>query len=366
MRTAGVSKLPMKIKRKKSNEVQIGRVTVGGTHPVAIQTMTKTRSEDVAATLRQVKEIVHSPCDIVRVAVKSRAGAELIPAIKHKFDIPVVADVHFNTALALLSIAKGADKLRINPGNIDRRADLKSIIKAARNKGVAIRIGINSGSVPKQFAALAGPDALVASASHFVELFEKEGFTELVISVKSSSVLDTVESYRRLSKAVRYPLHIGVTEAGPLVPGTVKSAVGLGILLSEGIGDTLRVSLTDSPVREVEVAGDILASLGLKDQQELISCPTCGRCEVDLIKIAKQAEKLISKLDKPLTVAVMGCVVNGPGEASHADIGVACGKHQGVIFKKGKAVKKVKESEILTALTAEITAMADIRGRGSA
>ncbi len=342
-------------RRKKKREVFIGSVVIGGENPIAVQSMTNTDTSDVQATIDQIKELYKAGCEIVRVSIPDEASARALEEIKKASPIPVVADIHFNYKLAIASIEAGVDKVRINPGTLGRVEEVREVVMKAKKAKIPIRIGVNVGSLPKKFRKRKNlPRAMVQAVLDYVSLFEDWSFRNLVLSVKASSVEETVSAYRLLSKKTDYPLHLGVTEAGPLLVGTVKSSLGIGILLSEGIGDTIRVSLTDNPIREVEVGWEILKALGLREGLDLISCPTCARCEIDVIALSQKVYEELKGLKVPLKVAVMGCVVNGPGEAKEADIGVAGGKKGGVIFKKGKPYKKVPSSDLLSTFLAEI------------
>ncbi|MDZ7642246.1 MAG: flavodoxin-dependent (E)-4-hydroxy-3-methylbut-2-enyl-diphosphate synthase [Desulfurivibrio sp.] len=347
--------------RKMTRQIRIGDVPIGGGAPVVVQSMTNTDTRDVAATVAQIEQLTEAGCELVRVAVLDLAAAAAIGAIRERIVIPLIADIHFDHRLALAAIEHGAQGIRINPGNLGGREKLARVAAAARAHQVAIRVGINAGSLERDILARHGHPtaaALVESALRQVALLEELGFDELKISLKSSDVLTTIEAYRGLAAACDYPLHLGVTEAGGLIAGTVKSSVGLGILLYEGIGDTLRISLTRDPVEEIRVAYELLRSLQLRQRgPELISCPTCGRCQVNLFRLAEEVEKHIQKIATPLKIAVMGCVVNGPGEAREADIGVAGGHGVGIIFKKGEIFKKVPEAELLPLFLAEIDKM---------
>jgi (E)-4-hydroxy-3-methylbut-2-enyl-diphosphate synthase len=343
--------------RRETRPVGVGAAAIGGGAPIAVQSMTNTDTRDVAATLAQIVRLADAGCEIVRVAIPARDALESFGAICKASALPVVADVHFDHTIAMDAARLGAAKLRINPGNIGDLARVDDIIVAAGEAGIPIRIGVNAGSLAPEYHDLEWPlsEKLAASAVAFCRHFESRGFTDIVVSAKASSVSATVDAYRRLSREIDYPLHIGVTEAGTSLSGTVKSSVGLGILLEEGIGDTLRVSLTADPVEEVHVGWEILGALDIRRRSpELVSCPTCGRCQVDLIPIAEEIAARLRERRTPIKVAVMGCVVNGPGEARDADIGVAAGKGVGVIFAKGRTVRKVPESEIVSALMAEI------------
>lgn len=337
-----------------SKVVKVGNILIGGGNDVIIQSMTNTPTTDVEKTVNQIKKLQEEGCQLVRVTVNTEEAAKKIKEIKEKIDIPLVADIHFDYRLALLAIENGIDKLRINPGNIGSDEKVEIVVKKAMEKSIPIRIGVNSGSLEKTILEKYGKptsDAMVESALYHMRLLEKFNFTDIIISLKSSNIKMMVEAYRKLAKLCNYPLHLGVTEAGTAFQGTVKSAIGIGSLLVDGIGDTIRVSLTEDPVEEIKVAKEILKVLGLKEVGvEIVSCPTCGRTEIDLIGLAHQVEKEFEKVDKKIKIAVMGCVVNGPGEAKEADYGVAGGKGVGVLFKKGEIIKKVDERDILKEL----------------
>ncbi|GAV31299.1 MAG: flavodoxin-dependent (E)-4-hydroxy-3-methylbut-2-enyl-diphosphate synthase [Anaerosomatales bacterium] len=340
-----------------SRQVLVGNVPIGGGAPVVVQSMTNTDTRDAAATLAQIQRLADAGCEIVRVAIPRSDALDGFAAVCESSPLPVVADVHFDHRLAIAAIARGAAKVRINPGNIGSLDRVDAVVDAAASAGIPLRIGVNAGSLAPEYRDADWPleEKLVASAVAFCEHVASRGFEDIVVSAKASSVLATVAAYRRLAQEVPYPLHLGVTEAGTAFSGTVKSAVGLGILLEEGIGDTIRVSLTADPVEEVAVAWEILASLDLRRRTpELVSCPTCGRCEVDLVRIASEVERRLRSIQVPLKVAVMGCVVNGPGEAREADVGVAAGRGVGLVFRRGEPVRKVGENEIVDALFAEI------------
>jgi len=343
--------------RRKTREVRIGSVAIGGNNPVAVQSMCNTDTRDAFATIKQIKELEMAGCEIVRVAVPDMVAAKAIGEIKAGISIPLVADIHFDYKLALECVKQGIDKIRINPGNIGSDEKVKAVVDACKAKGIPIRIGVNIGSLEREIEAKYGRTgkAMVESALHHIRILEKHDFHDIVISLKASDVNRTVEAYRLLSKEVDYPLHLGITEAGTPKTGIIKSSVGMGIILESGIGDTMRISLTANPVEEVRVAWEILKSLGLREKgANLVSCPTCGRTEIDLISLANAVEVALEKVDKPITVAVMGCVVNGPGEGKEADIGVAGGKGMGVIFKRGVVLKTLPEAELLPALLKEI------------
>lgn len=345
--------------RERTRRVMVGSVPLGGGSPVVVQSMTCTPTVDADATLAQVNALVDAGCDLVRVTVPSRKALGPFERICLESPVPIVADIHFDYRLAIGAVRAGAAKLRINPGNIGDWERVDAVIDAAGEAGAAIRIGVNAGSLDKRIAerdGLTQPEKLVASSLEFVEHFEKRGFDEIVLSAKAHSVPTTIETYRALSRELPHvPLHLGVTEAGTVQQGTIKSAVGLGVLLAEGIGDTMRVSLTADPVEEPPVCWGILQSLGLRRRgPELVSCPTCGRTQVDLIGLAEEVAERLKGCSKPISVAVMGCVVNGPGEASDADVGVACGRGVGMVFRHGEVIRKVSEDQIVDALMEEI------------
>lgn len=345
--------------RERTRRVMVGSVPLGGGSPVVVQSMTCTPTVNADATLAQVNALVDAGCDLVRVTVPSREALGPFERICRESPVPIVADIHFDYRLAIGAVRAGAAKLRINPGNIGDWERVDAVIDAAGEAGAAIRIGVNAGSLDKRIAerdGLTQPEKLVASSLEFVEHFEKRGFDEIVLSAKAHSVPTTIETYRALSRELPHvPLHLGVTEAGTVQQGTIKSAVGLGVLLAEGIGDTMRVSLTADPVEEPPVCWGILQSLGLRRRgPELVSCPTCGRTQVDLIGLAEEVAERLKGCSKPISVAVMGCVVNGPGEASDADVGVACGRGVGMVFRHGEVIRKVPEDQIVDALMEEI------------
>ncbi len=345
---------------KNTRRIRIGDRYIGGGEPILIQSMTNTKTQDVAATVNQVKILQEAGCDIVRVAVPDMEAAEAIKQIKKGISIPLVADIHFDHRLAVEAIKNGADKIRINPGNIGDRERVRQVVSAAKERDIPIRIGINSGSLEKELLEKYGhptADALVESTLNNIALLESMDFNNIVISIKSSDVMLTVESYIKASEATGYPMHIGVTEAGTVLAGAVKSSVGLGILLHKGIGDTLRVSLTGDPTEEIYVAREILKSLKLmQDGIELVSCPTCGRTNVDLIRVAEEVERLVRDIEvrKPMKLAVMGCAVNGPGEAKEADLGIAGGKGEFLLFVKGDIIRKIPQDKIIEELLKEI------------
>jgi (E)-4-hydroxy-3-methylbut-2-enyl-diphosphate synthase len=345
-------------KKRSTRKIRLGGLTIGGNAPVVVQSMTKTDTRDVASTVSQIKQLEKAGCEAVRVAVLNAEAAKAIQSIRKKIRIPLIADVHFDHRLALEAMASGADGLRINPGNIGSRLKVKEVVAAAKERKIPIRIGVNAGSLEKDLLRKyrhPTARALVASAARHIRILEDLRFRAIKVSLKASDVMKTVDAYRLFSEQFRYPLHIGISEAGPAFTGTVKSAVGLGILLSEGIGDTIRVSLTAAPVEEVRVAYEILRSLHLRQTgPELISCPTCGRCQIDIRGIVEKVEAKLATVRTPMKVAVMGCVVNGPGEAREADIGIAGGRGMGILFKSGKVVKTLKERELFSSLIKEV------------
>ena len=345
--------------RELTRPVMVGDVQIGGGAPVVVQSMTCTPTTDAASTLAQVRALAEAGCDIVRVSVPTKEALGPFGVVCRESPVPIVADIHFDYRLAIGAVQAGAAKLRINPGNIGDWDRVDAVIDAAGEAGAAIRIGVNAGSLDRTIAErddLTQPEKLVASSLEFIEHFEKRGFADIVLSAKAHSVLTTLDTYRSLSREIPHvPLHLGVTEAGTVQQGTIKSSVGLGILLSEGIGDTMRVSLTADPVEEPPVCWGILSALGLRRRgPELVSCPTCGRTQVDLIGLAERVSDRLKTCDKPISVAVMGCVVNGPGEASDADVGVACGRGVGMVFRHGEVIQKVPEAQIVDALMEEI------------
>lgn len=338
------------IKRRKSKVIEIGGIKVGGDNPITVQSMCNTDTRDVLATVRQIEELQDAGCEIIRLAVLNKDAAAAIRDIVKKVKIPVIADIHFDYRLALQCIENGVAALRINPGNIGRDEFVKKVVASAKTHCVPIRIGINGGSLEKNLQELNIPlaEKMVQSALRHVKILEDNDFNQIKISLKSSDVLTTIEAYRLMAEKVDYPLHLGVTEAGTLRGGIIKSSVGLGTLLAEGIGDTIRVSLTENPIEEVKAGYQILKSLGLRKKGvNFVSCPTCGRCGIDLISLAKATEERFMNFDKDITIAVMGCPVNGPGEAKHADFGIAGANGEGYIFIKGEIVKKVKEESLL-------------------
>ena len=344
--------------RRKSRSLKIGNVAIGGDNPIVVQSMTSTDTRNVPATVAQIKAMEEAGCELVRVAVIDQEAALAIKRIKSQIAIPLVVDIHFDYKLALQSLESGADGLRINPGNIGDQEKIRAVVRACQDKQTPIRIGVNAGSLDKRILNKYGkscPEAMLESAMENVKILEDMDFREIKISLKSSSVLQSVEAYRLIAQQVDYPLHIGITEAGTKDRALIKSALGIGILLYEGIGDTIRVSLTGDPVDEVWAAYELLRNLGLRERGvELISCPTCGRCEIDMIPIAEAVDQAMRGIHEPLKVAVMGCVVNGPGEAREADVGIAGGRGLGLLFRHGEIIKKVPESEMLSELLQEI------------
>lgn len=352
------------IKRRKTRQINLGEVAIGGGAPISVQSMTNTDTGEADKTIAQIHRLESAGCEIIRVAVPDLDAARALRSIREAISIPLVADIHFDWRLAVAAMENGAQGIRINPGNLGGSENLKRVVDAAKQHQVPIRVGVNSGSIEKDLLEHYGyptpevPEPLIESALRNIRLIEKLGFYEMKISIKSADVLTTINGYRALSQAIDYPLHIGVTEAGGLIGGTVKSSVALGILLYEGIGDTFRISLTRDPVEEVRVAYELLRSLKIRERgPELISCPTCGRTGIDLFGLAQEVENFIQTMKSPLKVAVMGCVVNGPGEAREADIGVAGGRGLGIIFKKGEIVKRVPEKELLKVFMDELKQM---------
>lgn len=350
----------MEYKRKKTKRIYVGNIPIGDGAPIVVQSMTNTDTKDVKKTLNQIEELKEAGCEIVRLAIPDEDSVKSFKEIKKKTDIPLIADIHFDHRLALKSIDAGADGIRINPGNIKKNG-LKEIIKKAKDANIPIRIGVNAGSLEKDLLEKYGhpvPEALVESAIRNIRFFEGLGFDRIKVSIKSSNVLDTIKAYELLSERTDYPLHLGVTEAGTLISGAIKSAIAIGYLLMKGIGDTLRVSLTRPPVEEVKAAYEILRALNLRHRgPEIISCPTCGRCQIDLFSLVEEVEKGLTGIITPIKVAIMGCVVNGPGEAKEADIGIAGGRGKGILFKKGELIKKVPEELLAKTLIEEVKNM---------
>ncbi len=346
------------MKRRKTRELQIGKVKIGNGAPVAVQSMTNTRTDNVNATLEQINRLAEAGCDIVRCAVPDMAAAKGLEFIVKESDLPIIADIHFDFRLALAAIEAGVSGLRLNPGNIGGADNIKSVVTAAKKRNIPIRIGVNAGSLPRDLLEQYGhptPEAMVEAAWRHIRILEDMSYRNIKISLKAHDVPITIAAYRLLASQCDYPLHVGITEAGTVNGGIIKSAVGIGTLLAEGIGDTIRVSLTGDPVREVKVAYDILKALRLREYgPTLISCPTCGRTQIDIEHLALEVEKRLNSIKEPITVAVMGCVVNGPGEAREADVGIAGGINEGLIFLKGKVLKKVKEEHLISELFREI------------
>lgn len=344
--------------RKKTRVIKVGNVLIGGDNPIAVQSMTNTRTKDIEKTVKQILELEEAGCDIIRSAISDFEDAKAIEEIKRQINIPIIADIQYDYKLALESIKYGVDGLRINPGNIGSLDKVKEVVNACKNNNISIRIGVNSGSIKQEFLDQYGgvnEKSMVYSALEQVKLLESLDFFDIKISLKASNVSLTIKSYEMISSLCDYPLHLGITEAGPSWRGTIKSSVGIGSLLNMGIGDTIRISLTSDPVEEIKVGREILKSLDLlKEGIELISCPTCGRTNIDLIKIVNQAEKRLEGIKKHIKVAIMGCAVNGPGEAKEADIGIAGGNGEGLIFAKGKIIKKVPEEDLLDELILQI------------
>lgn len=347
------------IQRKNTRVVNIGGVLIGGNNPIAIQSMTNTKTEDVSGTVNQILRLEEAGCEIIRCAVPTMEAAEAIGEIKKRVHIPVVADIHFDYRLAIAAMENGVDKIRINPGNIGSPERIKAVVDAAKERNIPIRVGVNSGSLEKNLVEKYGgvtAEGIVESALDKVRIIEDMGYDNLVISIKSSNVMMCVKAHELISEKTDYPLHVGITESGTVMTGSIKSAVGLGLILGQGIGDTIRVSLTGDPVEEIKAAKTILKTLGIRQSGiEIVSCPTCGRTSIDLIGLAQKVEKLAADYDNlNLKLAVMGCVVNGPGEAREADLGVAGGKGEGILIKKGEVVKKMPEAELLSALKYEL------------
>ena len=346
------------MERRKTREIRIGNKVIGGNHPVLNQSMTNTKTEDVEATVAQIDQLTKAGCDIIRCAVPTMEAAKALGQIKARVEIPVVADIHFDYRLAIAAIENGADKIRINPGNIGSKERIKAVVDVAKERNIPIRVGVNSGSLEKELVEKyhgVTADGIVESAIDKVHIIEDLGYDNLVVSIKSSDVLMCVKAHELISEAIDYPLHVGITESGTLTSGNIKSAVGLALILHQGIGDTIRVSLTGEPVEEIKSAKLILRTLGLrKGGIEVVSCPTCGRTQIDLISLANQVEQVVADYPLDIKVAVMGCVVNGPGEAKEADLGVAGGIGEGLLIKHGEIMKKVPEEQLLDALRFEL------------
>ncbi|HPS39851.1 MAG TPA: flavodoxin-dependent (E)-4-hydroxy-3-methylbut-2-enyl-diphosphate synthase [Candidatus Cloacimonadota bacterium] len=349
----------MEIKRKATRQIHVGKVLIGGNAPISIQSMLNVKTSDIASASAQIESLSRAGCEIIRFSVMDMEDANAIPELKRASSVPLIADIHFDHKLALAAIAMGIDGLRINPGNIGSQEGVKSLVAAARERDIPIRIGVNSGSLPQDLIRRFGvsASAMVEAAMRHVHLLEELNYDRIKISVKASQLPLMLDSYRELSRVRDYPLHLGVTEAGTLLPGSIKSAIGLGLLLAEGIGDTIRVSLTADPVEEIKASREILKALGLRQGLNIISCPTCGRTRIDLISLATAVEQALAPFaDVPLTIAVMGCAVNGPGEAREADFGIAGGKGEGLIFAKGEILRKVPEEALLQELVALVEA----------
>ncbi|OCA91126.1 4-hydroxy-3-methylbut-2-en-1-yl diphosphate synthase [Bacillus sp. FJAT-27225] len=348
--------------RTKTRPVRVGNLTIGGNNEIIIQSMTTTKTHDVEATVAEIKRLEDAGCQIVRVACPDMRAAEAIPEIKKRINIPLVVDIHFDYKLALKAIEGGADKIRINPGNIGRREKVEAVVKAAKEKGIPIRIGVNAGSLEKKILDKYGyptADGMVESALHHIKILEDLDFHDIIVSMKASDVNLAIEAYEKAARAFDYPLHLGITESGTLFSGTIKSSAGLGVLLNMGIGNTMRISLSADPVQEIKVARDLLKVFGLSaNSATLIACPTCGRIEIDLISIANEVEEYIQNIKAPIKVSVLGCAVNGPGEAREADIGIAGARGEGLLFRKGEIVRKVPEETMVEELKKEIDAIA--------
>ena len=348
----------MNMNRKNTKEVHIGNKVIGGNNPILIQSMTNTKTENVEATVEQINRLEQAGCDIIRCAVPTMEAAKALAEIKKQIDIPLVADIHFDYKLAIAAMENGADKIRINPGNIGSADRVKAVIDVAKERNIPIRVGVNSGSLEKELVEKyhgVTAEGIVESALDKVKLIEDMGYDNLVISIKSSDVMMCVKAHELISQQTDYPLHVGITESGTIISGNIKSSIGLGLILGQGIGDTIRVSLTGDPLEEIKSAKLILKTLGLrKGGIEIVSCPTCGRTQIDLIGLANKVENLVTSYPLDIKVAVMGCVVNGPGEAKEADLGVAGGKGEGLIIKHGEVFKKVPEEELLAALKYEL------------
>jgi (E)-4-hydroxy-3-methylbut-2-enyl-diphosphate synthase len=351
------------IHRTKTRPVHVGNLQIGGNDQVVIQSMATTKTHDVKATVNEINRLAEAGCQIVRVAVPDMRAAEAIPEIKKRITVPLVADIHFDYRLALKAIEGGIDKIRINPGNIGRREKVEAVVKAAKERGIPIRIGVNAGSLEKRILEKYGyptADGMVESALYHIGILEELDFHDIIVSLKASDVRLAIEAYQKASAAFDYPLHLGITESGTLFSGTVKSAAGLGAILSQGIGSTLRISLSADPVEEVKVARELLKTFGLAaNAATLISCPTCGRIEIDLISIANEIEEYISTIKAPIKVSVLGCAVNGPGEAKEADIGIAGARGEGLLFRHGEIIRKIPEAQMVEELKKEIDKLAE-------
>lgn len=350
--------MPFPLTRNKTRRISVGRVMIGASAPIAVQSMTNTQTQNVTATVSQIKRLEEAGCEIVRVAVPDQEAAEAIQLIKKEISIPLIADIHFDYRLAIASARAGADGLRLNPGNIGNKKKIKAVVDAAGNHGIPIRVGINSGSLEKDLLTKYNgvtPEGMVESAMRHLDLLASMDFHNVKLSIKASDVSRTVAAYRLLASKTDVPLHLGVTEAGSLYSGIVKSALGIGMLLAEGIGDTIRVSLTRDPVEEIRVGFEILKALGIRQHgPEIISCPTCGRCGIDLFKIVEEVENVLLTKSVPIKIAIMGCVVNGPGEAKEADIGIAGAEGKGILFRKGKVIKKFPQDKLAQVLLEEV------------
>ncbi|MFO7342762.1 flavodoxin-dependent (E)-4-hydroxy-3-methylbut-2-enyl-diphosphate synthase [Caldibacillus debilis] len=351
------------IHRSKTRPVRVGNLTIGGSNTLYIQSMTTTKTHDVEATVKQIHRLEEAGCQIVRVAVPDERAANAIPEIKKRIHIPLVADIHFDYKLALKAIEGGVDKIRINPGNIGKREKVEAVVKAAKERGIPIRIGVNAGSLEKRILQKYGyptADGMVESALDHIRILEELDFHDIIVSLKASDIRLAVEAYEKAARTFDYPLHLGITESGTLFSGTIKSAAGLGILLNKGIGNTIRISLSADPVEEVKVAKELLKIFGLaSNAPTLIACPTCGRIEIDLIKIANEIEEYLQNIKAPIKVSILGCAVNGPGEAREADIGIAGARGEGLLFRKGKIIRKVPEETMVEELKKEIDKLAE-------
>ncbi len=348
--------------RTQTRPVKVGNLTIGGNNEVIVQSMCTTKTDDIEATVAEIERLEEAGCQLVRVACPDMRAAEAIPEIKKRINIPLVADIHFDYRLALKAIEGGIDKIRINPGNIGKRERVEAVVQAAKEKGIPIRIGVNAGSLEKRILEKYGyptADGMVESALYHISILEELDFHDIIVSLKASDVLLAVEAYQKAAEAFNYPLHLGITESGTLFAGTIKSSAGLGILLNQGIGSTCRISLSADPVEEVKVARELLKTFGLaSNAATLISCPTCGRIEIDLIAIANEVEEYISKIKAPIKVAVLGCAVNGPGEAREADIGIAGARGEGLLFRKGEIIRKIPEDRMVEELKKEVDKLA--------